>query len=61
MVEAVFFTKIPPTQLASSLAILAFGLIAMSLLLTLLFRPEQLGPGLLTRLRETLVQRTGVS
>jgi hypothetical protein len=61
MVEAVFFTTIPLTQRASSLAILAFGLIAMALLLTLLFRPQQLGPGLLTRLREALGQRTGVS
>jgi hypothetical protein len=61
MVEAVFFTTIPLTQLASSFAVLAFGQIAMAVLLTLLFRPQQTGPGLLTRLRETLAQRTGVS
>lgn len=61
MIEAVFFTTIPLTQLASSLAILAFGQIALALLLTLLFRPHQLGPGLLTRLRETLGQRTEAS
>ena len=42
-------------------AILAFGQVAIAILLTLLFRPQQLGPGLLTRLRETLGQRTGVS
>jgi hypothetical protein len=61
MIEAVFFTTIPLTQLASSLTILAFGQIALALLLTLLFRPHQLGPGLLTRLRETLGQRTEAS
>ena len=61
MVEAFFFTTIPHAQLASSLAILAFGQVAVALLLTLLFRPQQTGPGLLARLRETLAQRTGAS
>ena len=61
MVEAVFFTTIPRAQLASSLAILAFGQIAVAVLLTLLFRPYETGPGLLTRLRATLAQRTPVS
>src|SRR5271166_2948110 len=61
MVEAVFFTTIPLPQLASSLAILAFGQAGLAVLLTLLFRPQQKGPGLLARLRETLAQRTEVS
>ena len=61
MVEAVFFTTIPHAQLASSLAILAFGEVAVAILLSLLFRPKQTGPGLLTRLRATLAQRTPVS
>ena len=61
VVEALFFTTIPLTQLASSFAILAFGQAGLAVLLTLLFRPQQKGPGLLTRLRETLAQRTGVS
>ena len=61
MVEAVFFTTIPLPQLASSLAILAFGQAGLAVLLTLLFRPQQTGSGLLARLRETLAQRTGVS
>jgi hypothetical protein len=61
MVEALFFTTIPRAQLASSLAILAFGQIAVAVLLTLLFRPQQTGPGLIARLRETLAQRTAVS
>ena len=61
MIEALFFTTIPHAQLASSLAILAFGQVAVAILLSLLFRPKQTGPGLLTRLRETLAQRTPVS
>jgi hypothetical protein len=61
VVESVFFTTIPVTQLASSLAILAFGQAALAILLTLLFPPQQTGPGLLTRLGETLAQRRGVS
>jgi len=61
VVEAVFFTTIPVTQLASSLAILAFGQAALAVLLTLLFPPQQTGPGLLTRLSETLAQWRGVS
>jgi hypothetical protein len=61
MIEAVFFTTIPPTQLGISLAILAFGQAAVALLLTLLFRPQQTGPGLLTRLRGTLEQREAAS
>ena len=61
MVEAVFFTTIPLPQLASSLAILGFGQAGLAVLLTLLFRPPQKGPGLLARLRDTLAQRTGVS
>ena len=61
MIEAFFFTTIPHAQLASSLAILAFGQFAVALLLTLLFRPQQTGPGLLARLRETLAQRTAAS
>jgi len=61
MIEALFFTTIPHTQLASSLAILAFGQIAVAVLLALLFRPDQTGPGLLTRLSETLAQRTAAS
>jgi hypothetical protein len=61
LIEAVFFTTIPPTQLASSGAILAFGHIGVAVLLTLLFRPQQAGPGLLARLRETLAQRTANS
>jgi hypothetical protein len=61
VVEAVFFTTTPPTQLVSSLAILAFGQAAVAVLLTLLFRPHETGPGLLARLRETLSQRTGAS
>jgi hypothetical protein len=61
MVEALFFTTISHAQLASSLAILAFGQIAVALLLTLLFRPQKSGPGLLARLREALAQRTAVS
>ena len=61
MIEALFFTTIPHAQLASSLSILAFGQIAVAILLTLLFRPQQTGPGLLTRLRVTLAQRTPVS
>lgn len=61
VVEAIFFTTIPLTQLASSLTILAFGQVAVAVLLSLLFRPQQPGPGLLTRLRETLAQRTGAS
>ena len=61
MIEALFFTTIPRAQLASSLAILAFGQVAVAILLSLLFRPKQTGPGLLTRLRETLAQRTPVS
>ncbi len=61
VVEAIFFTTIPLSQLASSFAILAFGQAALAVLLTLLFRPQQTGPGLLTRLRETLAQRTRVS
>jgi hypothetical protein len=60
-IEAFFFTTIPHAQLASSLAILAFGQVAVALLLTLLFRPQQTGPGLLTRLRESLAQKTAVS
>jgi hypothetical protein len=61
MIEALFFTTIPHAQLASSLAILAFGQIAVAVLLALLFRPQRTGPGLLTKLRETLAQRTAVS
>jgi len=61
VVEAVFFTTNPVTQLASSLAILAFGQAVLAILLTLLFRPQQTGPGLITRLRETLAQRRRVS
>src|SRR6516165_3124306 len=60
-IEALFFTTIPHAQLASSLAILAFGQVAVAILLTLLFRPQQIGPGLLARLREALAQRTAVS
>jgi len=59
VVEAVFFTTNPVTQLASSLAILAFGQAVLAILLTLLFRPQQTGPGLITRLRETLAQKSG--
>jgi len=33
----------------------------LAILLTLLFRPQQTGPGLITRLRETLAQRRRVS
>ena len=61
LVEALFFTTIPHDQLASSFAILAFGQASAAVLLTLLFRPKQTGPGLLTRLRETLGQRKAVS
>jgi hypothetical protein len=60
-IEAFFFTTIPHTQLASSLAILAFGQVTVALLLTLLFLPQQTGPGLLTRLREALARRRSVS
>jgi hypothetical protein len=60
-IEALFFTTIPHARLASSLAILAFGQVAVALLLTLLFRPRQTGPGLLTTLREALAQRTEAS
>jgi hypothetical protein len=60
-IEALFFTTIPHAQLGSSLAILAFGQAAVALLLTLLFRPQQTGPGLLTRLRGALAQRTTAS
>ncbi len=59
--EAVFFTSTPVTQLARGFAVLAFGQAALAVLLTLLFRPQQTGPGAKTRLRETLAQRTGVS
>jgi len=59
VVEAVFFTTNPVTQLASSLAILAFGQAVLAILLTLLFRPQQTGPGLITRLRQTLAQKSG--
>src|SRR5208283_2702260 len=31
----------------------------LAILLTLLFRPQQTGPGLITRLRETLAQKSG--
>jgi hypothetical protein len=61
MLEAVFFTTIPLTELGTSLAILSFGQAAIAILLTLLFRPKQRSQGLLTRLRETLAQRPGVS
>jgi hypothetical protein len=61
LVEALYFTTIPLAQLASSFAILAFGQAGLAVLLTLLFLPQQKGPGLLTRLRETLEQRTGLS
>jgi uncharacterized membrane protein YqaE (UPF0057 family) len=61
IVEAFFFTTIPHSQLASSLAILAFGQVAVAVLLTLLFRQQETGPGLLARLRETLAQRTGAA
>jgi hypothetical protein len=60
-IEAVFFTTLPVPQLGSSLAILAIGQIAVALMLTLLFRPQHTRPGLLTRVSETLAQRTGVS
>jgi hypothetical protein len=60
-IEAFFFTTIPHAQLASSLAILAFGQVAVAVLLTLLFRPQQTGPGLLARLRGTLAKWTGAS
>jgi hypothetical protein len=60
-IEAVFFTTISHGQLVSSLAILAFGQVAVALLLTMLFRPQETGLGLLARLRETLAQRTGAS
>jgi hypothetical protein len=61
MIEALFFTTIPRAQLASSATILAFGQVAVALLLTLLFRPHETRPGLITRLRETLAQRTAVA
>jgi hypothetical protein len=61
MIEAVFFTTIPRTQLARSSAILSFGHIGVAVLLALLFRPRQTGPGLLTRMRETLSQRRAFS
>jgi hypothetical protein len=61
LIEAVFFTTIAHPQLASSGAILAFGQGAVAILLTLLFTPQQTGPGLLARLRETLAQRTAGS
>jgi hypothetical protein len=61
MIEAVFFTTIPPTQLARSGAIHSFGHIGVAVLLALLFRPRQTGPGLLTRLREALARRTAFS
>jgi hypothetical protein len=61
MVEAVWFTTIPRDQLASSLAILAFGQIAVALLLALLFPPRETGPGLLARIRGTLARRSEVS
>jgi hypothetical protein len=61
MIEALFFTTIPRFQLFTSMTILAFGQIAVAVLLTLLFRPQQMRPGLLTALRETLAQRTPVS
>jgi hypothetical protein len=61
VVESIFFMTISLTQQASRLAILTFGQIAVALLLTLLFRPQETGPGLLARLREALAQRTGAS
>jgi hypothetical protein len=61
IVESIFFMTIPLTQHASRLAILTFGQIAVAALLTLLFRPQEIGPGLLVRLSETLAQRTAVS
>jgi hypothetical protein len=61
MVEALFFTTIPRAQLASSLAIIAFGQVAVAVLLTVLFRPQRTGSGLITRLREALAERTAVS
>ncbi len=61
LVEAIFFTSTPVTQLARGFAVLAFGQATLAVLLTLLFAPQQTGPGLLTRLGETLHQRRGVS
>jgi hypothetical protein len=60
-IEAFFFTTIPHAQLASSLAILGFGQLAVALLLALLFRSQRTRPGLLARLGETLAQRTSAS
>jgi hypothetical protein len=61
MIEALFFTTISRAQLASSLAILAFGQIAVAVLLTVLFRPQRTGTGLITRLRDAAARRTAVS
>jgi hypothetical protein len=61
MIEAVFFTTIPPSQLASSGAILVFGQIGVAVLLAVLFRPQQTELGLPARVREALAQRTGKS
>jgi hypothetical protein len=61
LIEALFFTTIPLTELVTSFVILAFGQAGAAVLLSLLFRPQQTGRGLLTRSRETLGQRKAVS
>ncbi len=56
-VETLFFTTTPVAEQVTDVVTSGVGALGLCLLLSLLFQPEAEGPGLLTALRERLVQR----
>ena len=57
VIEALFFTTVPPAEYLYSLVTSAIGHAGLAVFLGLLFRPASVERGLLTALRETLSRR----